>query len=217
MFGLGHGDVGFFDRIAPLYDAVMPPASPADLRAGLAFAHRPVERVVDLGGGTGRVARALGRVGVEATVVDYSRGMLRRAAADGFPVVRGDAARLPVSDGGVDAVVVADALHHFPDPEAALGEAARALAPGGVVVVREFDPGTRRGRALARTESIAGMNSRFLSPESVTATLDDAGLRSHVVDPGFGYTVVGVKPTDAPDATDATDEVAGDADAERGR
>jgi len=213
----GHGDVGFFDRIAPLYDVFMPPTRAEDLRAGLAFAHRPVERVVDLGGGTGRASRTLRELGVEATVFDYSAGMLRRAREEGVPGVRADAARLPVPDASLDAVVVTDALHHFPDPEGALREVARALAPGGVLVIREFDPVTRRGRALAALESLAGMDSRFFAPRELAEMLDDAGLRGHVVDPGFGYTVAGVRPTDR-----AVDGARADRDAattgeERGR
>ncbi|QZP38039.1 class I SAM-dependent methyltransferase [Halobaculum magnesiiphilum] len=191
----GHGDVGFFDRISPLYDVFMPPARAEDLRAGLAFAHRPLERVVDLGGGTGRASRTLRDLRVDATVFDYSAGMLRRAREDGFQGVRADAATLPVRDASLDAVVVADALHHFPDPESAIREVERALAPGGVLVIREFDPSTRRGRALATLESVAGMDSRFFEADALAELFDDAGLRGHVVEPGFGYTVAGVKPS----------------------
>jgi len=213
----GHGDVGFFDRIAPVYDLFMPPARPADLRAGLAFAHRPVERVVDLGGGTGRAARALRELGVEATVFDYSARMLRRAREAHIEGVRADAARLPAPDASLDAVVVADALHHFPDPERALRAVAGALAPGGAVVIREFDPGTRRGRALELLESLAGMGSRFLTADELATLLDGVGLRAHVVDPGFGYTVVGVKPTASAGEPGADGEPAAAVDRERGR
>ncbi|PSQ06425.1 methyltransferase type 11 [Halobacteriales archaeon QS_6_71_20] len=213
----GHGDVGFFDRIAPVYDLFMPPVRPRDLRAGLAFAHRPVERAVDLGGGTGRAARALRELSVEATVLDYSPGMLRRAREAGVPAVRADAVRLPLCDGRVDAAVVADALHHFPDAEGALRAVARALAPGGVVVVREFDPETRRGRALARLESLVGMDSRFRTPADLAALLEEAGLRGRVVDPGFGYTVVGVKPTTSPDPRGSAPGSSTAVEEERGR
>ncbi len=192
----GRGDVRFFDRVAPLYDAVMPPASADRLRAGLAFAHRPVERAVDLGGGTGRVALRLRELGVDAAVVDASPGMLRRARDRGLPAVRADAGRLPVPDRGVDAVVVADALHHFPDPDAALRAAARVVAPGGVVVVRDFDPDTAPGRLLAAGERLLGMDSSFRTAEAVADALTDAGLRGRVVAPGFDYTVAGVKPTE---------------------
>lgn len=192
----GPGDVRFFDTIAGLYDRTMPAAGTADLQAGLAFAHRPLERVLDVGGGTGRAARALRPRGIEPTVVDLSAGMLARARAVGHPAIRADVGALPVRDGAADAVVVADALHHFPSPETALAECARVLAPGGVLVVREFDPTTRRGRALASFEHLTGMDSRFFAPDDLADSLAAEGLRSYVVQPGFGYTVVGVKPTD---------------------
>ncbi|QLG62523.1 class I SAM-dependent methyltransferase [Halorarum salinum] len=192
----GPGDVRFFDAVAALYDRTMPAASTTDLQAGLAFAHRPLERVLDVGGGTGRAARALRPRGLEPTVVDFSGGMLARARAVGHPAIRADAGRLPVRDDAVDAVVVADALHHFPSPEAAVAECTRALGPGGVLVLREFDPTTRRGRALVALEHLAGMDSRFFAPAELIELLADEGLRSYLVQPGFGYTVVGVKPTD---------------------
>lgn len=191
----GPGDVRFFDTIAGLYDRAMPPAGTADLQAGLAFAHRPLERVLDVGGGTGRAARALRPRGIEPTVVDLSAGMLARARAVGHPAIRADARALPVRDGAADAVVVTDALHHFPSPERALAECVRVLGPGGVLVVREFDPTTHRGRALASLEHVSGMNSRFFAPDDLADALADEGLRSYVVQPGFGYTVVGVKPS----------------------
>ena len=191
----------FFDRIAGLYDLAMPPARPADLRAGLAFADRPIRRVVDAAGGTGRAARALtetadpgGGPTPSVTVVDVSAGMLSRAAADGFAAVRGDLRVPPLRPDSVDAVVVTDALHHVPDAAAALTALTEAVAPGGVVVVREFDPETVRGRALALAERAVGMDSTFLSPATVRRTLRRAGLRAYEIQPGFGYTVVGVVP-----------------------
>jgi demethylmenaquinone methyltransferase/2-methoxy-6-polyprenyl-1,4-benzoquinol methylase len=201
----GTGDVRFFDRIAGLYDLAMPPARPADLRAGLRFADRPVERVLDAAGGTGRAARAVtaaaGVVGsVDAvghpsvTVLDISREMLTRAAADGLPAVQGDLRTPPIQPGSVDAAVVTDALHHVPDAEQALASLAATVAPGGVVVVREFDPETIRGRGLALAERLVGMDSTFLSPATVQRTLRRAGLRAYEIQPGFGYTVVGVVP-----------------------
>lgn len=197
----GPGDVRFFDRIAGLYDLAMPPARPADLRAGLRFADRPVERVLDAAGGTGRAARAVTRSGSavghdrpSVTVLDISREMLARAATDGFATVQGDLRAPPIQPGSVDAAVVTDALHHVPDAEQALASLAATVAPGGVVVVREFDPETIRGRGLALAERLVGMDSTFLSPATVQRTLRRAGLRAYEIQPGFGYTVVGVVP-----------------------
>jgi len=190
MYGLG--DVGFFDRMAPLYDRVMPPANGEALAAGLDHATRPIDRLLDIGGGSGRAAAAL--TGPEIAVVDASLGMLARArGVRGLSGVAGDAGRLPFRDASVDAVTVVDAFHHLPDQDAALAEAARVLAPGGVLVVREFDPEHSLGRALVAAEHAIGMASRFRAPADLAAALADAGLDPRIVDRGFGYTVVGVK------------------------
>jgi demethylmenaquinone methyltransferase/2-methoxy-6-polyprenyl-1,4-benzoquinol methylase len=187
----GFGDVRFFDRVARVYDLLMPTARASSLRAGLELADRDVERVVDLGGGTGRAVRALGAE--TPLVVDLSRGMLRRAADHGLLAVQADAGHLPLRDGTVDAVVVVDALHHIPDRTAALAEASRVLADGGVLVVREFDPGTLPGRALVLSERALGFDSTFDGPDGLARLVTDAGLDAAVLDRGFGYTVAGVK------------------------
>jgi demethylmenaquinone methyltransferase/2-methoxy-6-polyprenyl-1,4-benzoquinol methylase len=187
----GPGDVRFFDRLARLYDLAMPRARRGPLTAGLALADRPVERLVDLGGGTGRATRAVDVP--ERVVVDAAPGMLRRAHGKGLATVAGDARRLPLSDDVADAVLVVDALHHMPDVADVLAECERVLAPGGVLVVREFDPGTVLGRALVLGEALVGFDSRFFGPEELAERVDTAGLEARVLDRGFGYTVVGRK------------------------
>ncbi|RAW46830.1 methyltransferase type 11 [Halorubrum sp. 48-1-W] len=190
MYGLG--DVRFFDRIAPLYDLVMPPANGAVLATGFERAERPIDRMLDVGGGSGRASAAL--TGPETTVVDVSSGMLRRARTTrGLSAVAGDAGRLPFRDGSVDAVLVVDAFHHLPDRKAALREAGRVIAPGGVLVVREFDPSHPLGRLLVAVEHAIGMGSRFSTPDALADDMETVGFDPAVVDRGFGYTVAGVR------------------------
>ncbi len=192
-------DVQYFEWFAPVYDLVMPAADRGDLAAGLAAAERPVERVLDVGGGTGRAARALARdteevPGRNVTVVDASARMLAQARENGLPAVRGDAAELPFRDGSVDAVTIVDALHHFPDRDGALAEAKRVLRPGGVLVVRDFNPETLRGRLLVAAEHAVAFHSAFDAPDDLAARMERAELDARVLDHGFAYTVVGVEP-----------------------
>jgi len=186
------GDVATFHRFARPYDLLMPAADPATLRAGLDLADRPVERLLDVGGGTGRAARAMDVP--DRTVVDAARGMLREARGHGLAAVRGDAATLPVADGSVDAVLVVDALHHMSDPDGVFAAARRVLRPGGVLVVREFDPTTLRGRALVLAERVVGFDSTFHPPGHLRDRVARAEFDAAVVERGFGYTVAGTRP-----------------------
>ncbi|WP_255196328.1 class I SAM-dependent methyltransferase [Halorarius litoreus] len=182
-------DVSLFDRFASLYELAMPPAAGHKLDAGLAFGDGHVDRVLDVGGGTGRAARELDG----ATVVDAAAGMLREARSKGVGGIQGDAGRLPVRDASVDAVTIVDALHHFPDAPAAIAEAARVLRPGGVLVVREFDPSTVRGQALVGLEHAVGFDSTFYTPDDLADHMREAGLVVFYPEEGFGYTLAGVK------------------------
>lgn len=189
---MASGDLWFFDRVAPAYDRFMFGADADALRAGFAVADRPVRRVADVAGGTGRALAAVAPE--EGLVVDASLPMLRRAHDRGIASAAGDAGRLPLADESVDAVTVVDAFHHLPDPDAALAEAARVLRPGGVVVLREFDPSTLRGRAIELMEHLVRFDSTFLTPAEAVDRLEAAGLAASVPDRGWGYTAAGVKP-----------------------
>lgn len=192
----GPGDVRFFDRVARLYDLLMPRASIGELCEGFGFADRPVERVLDLAGGSGRVADGLGTAGYDPVVADVSRPMLQQARERGIEPVQSDASTLPFPEGAFDAVVVVDAYHHLPHQRAALADAARVVAPGGVVVLRDFDPSTLVGRGIEAGEALLGMGSRFADADDAAASLTRAGLHSRVVERGTVYTAAGRKPRD---------------------
>ncbi|WP_440008548.1 class I SAM-dependent methyltransferase [Halomicrococcus sp. SG-WS-1] len=185
------GDVAIFDRFARFYDYLTPDADADLLAEGLAQAERPVERVVDLAGGTGRAVRAIDAP--ERIVLDASLEMLRQARKNGLDCVQGDAARLPLADESVDALVISDALHHVGDVDGALAEAARVLRPDGVLVVREYNPATLRGRLLVRGEHAVGFDSSFLTPDDLARRLHDAGLTPRVRNRGFDYTAAGIR------------------------
>lgn len=186
-------DAWFFDRFAWLYDSLMWTANREPVEAGFGHASVDVETVLDVAGGTGRVGRTLIPAYV-VTVIDLSRPMLVEAREYGLACVQGDATRLPMPDGAVDAVVVADAYHHFPDPDAVLNDVRRILRPGGVVVVRDFDPTTVRGGAISMVERALGWPSTFRTPDELAFDMDRHGFDARVLDEGFGYTVVGRKP-----------------------
>lgn len=92
------------------------------------------ERVLDLAAGTGKLTRTLSDRGLDVLAVDHSDQMLGQLTrvVRGARAVVGVAERLPLADGAVDAVLVAQAWH-WVDIERAVPEVARVLRPGGQV------------------------------------------------------------------------------------
>ena len=93
-------------------------------------------RVADVGAGTGKLTRALAAAGHDVVAVEPLPGLLARlrTAAPGGEALAGTAEALPLADASVDAVVCADAFHWFDGPRA-VAEFARAIRPGGRLVL----------------------------------------------------------------------------------
>ncbi|MFF2750511.1 class I SAM-dependent methyltransferase [Kitasatospora sp. NPDC058048] len=97
---------------------------------------REARRVLDLGAGTGKLTGLLVDAGLDVVAVEPDEGMRARLAATvpKAAVRAGSAEHIPLPDGSVDAVVVAQAWHWF-DPAVAVPEIARVLAPGGTLAL----------------------------------------------------------------------------------
>jgi SAM-dependent methyltransferase len=89
--------------------------------------------VLDLGSGTGAVAKALATRDARVVVADSSVGMVVQGYERGWMAMAADALALPVQDCCFDAVMAGFLLNHLP-PSVALGEMARVLRAGGTVV-----------------------------------------------------------------------------------
>jgi ubiquinone/menaquinone biosynthesis C-methylase UbiE len=91
-------------------------------------------RLLDVGCGEGQVARMAAELN-DMAVVGVDPAMTQVAVATeraGGPVyLQGSAAALPVATAGVDAAVACLVFEHIEDLDAALGEVARVLRPGG--------------------------------------------------------------------------------------
>ncbi len=100
------------------------------------------EFVLETGCGSGCWMEALyGRVN-HLFGLDYSTSMLQIAGqrVTSARLARGDAIRLPFADGSQDLIFCVNAIHHFGDPAAYVGEVKRVLRRGGKIVVIGMDP-----------------------------------------------------------------------------
>jgi ubiquinone/menaquinone biosynthesis C-methylase UbiE len=100
--------------------------------------------VADVGTGTGFVAAGLAPrvervIGIDnaPAMLEVARENLRALGASNVDLVVGEASRLPLEDGAVDAAFANMVLHHSEDPEAMLREMARIVRPGGTVAIAD--------------------------------------------------------------------------------
>ncbi|MCC7361967.1 MAG: class I SAM-dependent methyltransferase [Anaerolineales bacterium] len=159
--------VALYDRFAQRYDRVknFDPQVEADTLAlplTVALAAVEAPRVLDVAGGTGRLARALlPQIAFdgEVTVLDLSRPMLTQGRPHAAPWPRrahwlqAPAAALPFAAATFDAVACLEALEFLPSARAALAECARVLRPGGVLLVTNrvgFEAWLMPGKTFSR-------------------------------------------------------------------
>jgi len=203
---------GVFDSVAQKYDLMNDLLSGGLHRVWKAYTVavanlRPGDRVLDIAGGTGDLARAFAPLVGERGLVmhtDINEAMLRvgrdRLLDEGLalPTVVCDAERLPYRDGSFDLVSVAFGLRNMTHKERALAEMGRVLRPGGRLLVLEFSKVAEPLRKPYDFYSfrlmpllgkwVAGDEAsyRYLA-ESIRMHPDQATLKAMMKDAGFGH------------------------------
>jgi len=201
---------GVFDSVASKYDMMNDVMSVGLHRLWKRFAvnisgARTGQRVLDLAGGTGDLAKLFAaRVGPTGTVVhtDINGAMLAGGrdklldAGLALPTIQCNAEVLPFAARSFDVVAIAFGLRNVTRKDAALAEMRRVLAPGGVAVVLEFSRVAaplapaydwysfkvlpRLGKLIAKDEA----SYRYLA-ESIRVHPDQETLKQMMQDAGF--------------------------------
>lgn len=150
------------------------------------FSARP-GRVLEVGIGTGRIARPLAERGVRVCGVDIAPRMLARLREQLTPkdvapdLLLGDATRLPLAERAFSVVIVCHVLHLVAGWEAAIDEMRRVLAPGGVLLhfVNDYRGEDRWQAAQEMLDRLLGergfVRSHRLENEEIDAALAACG------------------------------------------
>ena len=205
---------GMFDAIAGRYDLLNHVLSGGIDKRWRTRAIRSLqltgrERVLDLCTGTADLAIAAVKAQPSAARVigvDFSGAMLRVGAGKlsharldrRVTMVQGDATRVPLRDGSVDAVTIGFGIRNVEHMDVACAELHRVLTPGGRVAILEFAEPTmpvygplyrwyvrrilpRIGRAVSRNgfayEYLPASIAAFATPEAFVKILRQAGFR----------------------------------------
>ncbi len=181
----------YYDDFARRYDAHRGGRVPGGyhdmvdaLELGFLERYAAGRSVLEVGCGTGLLLERTARFAKEARGVDLSAGMLERARARGLDVVQASATALPFESASFDVACSFKTLPHVRDIRRALGEMARVVRPGGVLVAEFYNPLSLRAlakriahpRAVSQARTEADVYTRFDRPWRV-ASLLPAGCR----------------------------------------
>lgn len=139
-------------------------------------------RLLDVGGGTGRVASAIRDLVDDVILADVSLGMLKKAPLSLFKPVCSGSESLPFADNSFERVIMVDALHHVIDQVHTAREMFRVLKPGGIIVIEEPDIRTFGVKLIAIAEKLLLMRSHFLAPDEIVKLFETENSSIKTVD-----------------------------------
>lgn len=189
----------YFQEMAPHWHQVRSlyvPESAVERTMLDALGEEPIEDLVDLGTGTGRILEVLAPRIKRGTGFDLSHAMLgvaraalARAGIRHCQVRHGDLYNLPVSDDAVDVVTFHQVLHYLEYPRAGVLEAARILRPGGRLLIVDFAPHDLEFLRTQHAHRRLGLADDTVSGWCREAGLDVAPVTHLEGDRGAGQTL----------------------------
>jgi demethylmenaquinone methyltransferase/2-methoxy-6-polyprenyl-1,4-benzoquinol methylase len=168
-----------FDIIAPFYDRVI---HKIDLKRLISLLKLPAKgRMLDAGGGTGRVSSRLRTMIDEVVVCDLSFSMLKQAKLKSrLWMAQSHIEQLPFPDESFERIMVVDALHHFCDQRQSIQELLRVLKTGGCLVIEEPNIDKFIIKWVALAEKLFLMRSHFSSSDEIVAIINEQGFNAYV-------------------------------------
>ena len=155
-----------FSWLAPFYDRVFDSKGREQLYSLLELP--TTGRLLDAGGGTGRIAASMQGQAGQLIVTDLSTGMLQQAAQkECLRPLQTHVEFLPFPENSFERIVVVDAFHHFCNQQESAAELWRVLSPGGRLVIEEPNIETWTVKMLAIAEKVALMRSHFFGPIAI--------------------------------------------------
>lgn len=165
---------GDWDAIRSLHVA----ESEVEAAMAAALGDTAIERLIDIGTGTGRMLELFAPKAKSALGIDRSSEMLRLARAKlsgqglaNAELRQADLYALPMADDEADAAILHHVLHFAQQPGAAIREAARVLGDGGRLLIADFAPHDREELRLREGHVRLGF-----SDEQMLGWFEAAGL-----------------------------------------
>lgn len=165
-----------FKILAPIYEKFI---QPRKLNPWMEFiVHKRPQKLLDVGGGTGRITQNFKGIVPKLFLADSSLPMLKAAKKKHlFSETCCMVEKLPYASGSFDCIVMVDAFHHVVNQKEALDEIIRILSDEGFFILEEPDIKHFQVKIIALFEKITGMRSHFFRVEDILDMLKQRNIK----------------------------------------
>ncbi len=162
-----------FKLVAKIFDRIIKPKDDISWQKFICNLHSE-SILLDVGGGTGRIARAMENCFFRIIIYDVSLPMLKATHSKNSKINRvcGKIENLALRRSYFDAAIMVDTLHHVEDHQKAVLTILDAIKPGGTFILEEPDIRKFPVKVIALMEKLLFMRSHFLKPEEIINWID---------------------------------------------
>ena len=177
-----------FKLVAKIYDRIIKPKDEISWQK-LICDFNPDSTLLDVGGGTGRIADAMEKCFNRIIIYDASLPMLKEIKNRNRKIDRvcGKVENLALQKNYFDAIIMVDTLHHVEDHQKAILSILSALKPGGIFVLEEPDIRKFPVKLIALMEKLLFMRSQFLKPQEIIPWIDKKFFEVKLIEEDNNY------------------------------
>jgi ubiquinone/menaquinone biosynthesis C-methylase UbiE len=162
----------------------------------------PQESIIDVGGGTGLIAKVLRSKTKNSTIVviDLSRSMLEKINDPSVSAIQGDVTVFPLKDESFSLAILINTVHHIPQEkqQVALREVFRILKKQGrIFIIEIWFPNTFLSNLFVKIEKLLVGKTAHLTSDAMKQEVQKAGFNDiNVFFPKkypYRYVTIGLK------------------------
>lgn len=178
-----------FRLVAHFYDRLIKPNE--DIVWKEIICDKQFDKLLDVGGGTGRTTQYLLDCARKIYISDLSFPMLTAAKSKNlFQEICCSIENAPFESSVFDCIVMIDAFHHLINQKKAIDQVLSLLKPGGIFILEEPDISHFRVKLIALGEKLLFMRSHFLKSEIIASWIDNSDFNVNVQSDGMNYYLV---------------------------
>lgn len=125
--------------------------------------------VLDIGGGTGKLAKELISLGAKVTILDPEKSMTKIAKekCNEVKIINGYSNNIKLKDSSIDIIIMRDSFHHIIQKDETLNECKRVLRKDGKIIIYEFDKNSLIGKLIFIFETLCFERIKMLSVDEM--------------------------------------------------